>query len=80
MCPRRLQIRSPAASVRLGAGEPVLHRGLQRGQEEPGPGVPLRGGSPVLGSRATCAEGLRGQHDSERETGPISRPFADKLE
>lgn len=55
----------------------MLHGGLQRGPEEPGPEVPRRGGGPVLGARPAQSQGLRGQHESERETGPISCRFAD---
>lgn len=74
--PRGLPVRGAEASVRLGAGEAVFHGGLQGGQEEPGPGVPLRGRGSVLGARAPRPKGVRGQHDPERKTGPISCPIS----
>lgn len=67
MYPRGLQVRGLAAPVGLGAGEPVLHGGLQGGPEEPGPDVSRRGGGPVLGARPALAQGVRRQHESERE-------------
>lgn len=46
--------------------------GLQRSQEEPGSAVPEPGGSSTLGPRHPHAAGEGGEHDGEREAGPIS--------
>lgn len=75
--PRGLPVRGAEVSVRVRAGEAVLHGGLQRSEEEPGPDVPQRDRSTVLGPRASDVKGARGQHDSERKTGPISCPIED---
>lgn len=80
VCVWRLPVGGTEAAVWNPTREPVLHSGLQRSQEEPGPEVPHCRGSSALGARSPHVKGASGQNESEGKTGPISCPISNMLE